>query len=82
MVKTTLTLEKAASKWHLQEPETLIMFRDENGNYIHPMEASNGIITIQYETIEIIEKMIQHYEAIKDLASKQIVNEVRTDCPF
>ena len=61
---------------------THIVFENENGDLIHPMEASVRNIKVTYETYEILQKMLEHYDELKMLASRNITNEVRTDLPF
>tara|TARA_R100001440_G_scaffold14149_1_gene24179 strand:+ start:252 stop:533 length:282 start_codon:yes stop_codon:yes gene_type:complete len=61
---------------------THIVFENEDGGLVHPMEASARNIKITYETFEILQKLLEHYDELRMLAAKQITNEVRTDCPF
>ena len=61
---------------------THIIFEAENGGLIHPIEATKESISISYETYDIIEKILERYEALRILANEEISTEIRTDLPF
>ena len=87
MKKTELKLnnvfvDEVCSKTGQYLAPTHIVFEDENGGLVHPWEAAKESISISFETYDIIQKMLSHYEELRILATKEINTEVKTDLPF